>query len=56
MIVVADGVSAWAKIGIDAGIYARRLIQEIKQMVESPYEVYYIERPDELALKAVQLV
>ena len=33
VLVVADGVSAWAKIGVDAGFYARRLVQEIKQMV-----------------------
>lgn len=25
VLVVADGVSAWSKVGIDAGIYARRL-------------------------------
>ena len=27
VLVVADGVSAWSKIGVDAGIYSRRLVE-----------------------------
>ena len=30
ILVVADGVGGWSKIGIDAGIYSRRLISAIK--------------------------
>ena len=53
-LVVADGVSGWSKMGIDAGIYSRKLLSNIKRLLEGEKQLYYIEHPDDLALKAVQ--
>jgi hypothetical protein len=56
VLVVADGVSAWSRMGIDAGIYARRLVAEVKALIQGERHLYFLEHPDELALKAVQTV
>lgn len=54
MIVIADGVGGWIKHGIDSGEYARKLIAIIKELLEKDKELYFIERPEELAIRAVQ--
>lgn len=52
---MADGVSGWSKMGVDSGIYSRKLLTYIKDLIEGSHYLYYIEHPDELALKAVQM-
>lgn len=41
-------------MGIDAGIYSRKLLLNMKALLEGEKKLYYIEHPDDLALKAVQ--
>jgi len=55
IMMMADGVGGWAKMGIDSGVYARRLVEIVKALLHSDKELYYIERPEELGVKAVQL-
>lgn len=54
ILIVADGVGGWSRLGIDSGAYSRRLIAAVKEALESEKELYYIDRPEELALMAVQ--
>lgn len=54
IMIVADGVGGWSRLGIDSGAYSRRLISAVRETLESEKELYYIERPAELALMAVQ--
>ena len=55
MLAVADGVSGWSQYGIDAGIYARKLISNISLLLQGEKLLYFIEHPDKLALSAVQM-
>ena len=55
IMLMADGVGGWAKLGIDSGVYARRLVEIVKGLLQNDKELYYIERPEELALRAVQM-
>lgn len=54
-LVVADGVSGWSKMGIDPSIYSRQLVSHVKQLLEGKNQIFYIEHPDQLAIKAVQM-
>ncbi len=35
IILIADGVGGWAKMGIDSGVYARRLVDSIKELIHN---------------------
>ncbi len=35
IIIIADGVGGWAKMGIDSGIYARKLIESVKELISN---------------------
>jgi protein phosphatase PTC7 len=54
ILIVADGVGGWSRMGIDSGVYARRLIAAVKELLEAEKELYFVERPEELAAHAVQ--
>ncbi len=54
ILLVADGVGGWSRMGIDSGVYARRLVAAVKELLEGERELYFIERPEELAIQAVQ--
>lgn len=54
IVLIADGVGGWAKMGIDSGVYARKLVSIVKELILSEKELYFIERPEELAIRAVQ--
>lgn len=33
ILVIADGVSGWSQMGIDSGIYSRKLLTHIKNLI-----------------------
>jgi protein phosphatase PTC7 len=34
IILIADGVGGWAKVGIDSGCYARQLVEAVKELIQ----------------------
>lgn len=54
VLIVADGVGGWSKLGIDSGVYARKLISIAKQLLHSEKELYYIDHPSVLAAEVVK--
>jgi serine/threonine protein phosphatase PrpC len=45
IILIADGVGGWAKMGIDSGVYARRLVASVKELIFKEKEMHFIEHP-----------
>ena len=35
ILLIADGVGGWAKMGIDSGVYARNLVATVKELINS---------------------
>ena len=42
IVLVADGVGGWTKMGIDSGVYARRLVAIVKELIQNEREMYFI--------------
>lgn len=53
LIVVADGVGGWADMGVDSGIYSRRLCEIIREMFYSNQTFYTLD-PRRLLVDSVR--
>lgn len=55
IIVVADGVGGWAEYGVDASLYARRLVQLVYDNFYSDKQPFYIQQPTLLIQDSVNM-
>lgn len=54
--VVADGVGSWKDFGVDPGIYSKKLIENVADLIQDEEKRnYYIDNPQKLACAAVNL-
>jgi len=51
---VADGVGGWADVGVDPGLYSKKLCKNIEQLTKNRWDIYKIS-PRQLLIDAAEL-